>query len=136
MAGGRPTTLTPSVRENILTAIRAGNYRDVAAEWAGVSVYTLRGWCQRDKRDEEGPFHEFWLALLEAEKSAEILMVGLVVQAARDDAKYAEWYLERKFPERWGRDTARIRALERRLDDLERPAPPSYRASPSPPSAV
>ena len=123
MAGGRPTTLTPDVREKILTAIRAGNYRHVAARWAGVSPRTLQHWCKLGRDAKRGVMEEFLRALLKAEQDAEILMVGLVFKAAASDAKYAEWWLERKFPERWGRDTARIRALERRLDDLERPAP-------------
>jgi transposase len=120
MAGGRPTTLTPSVREKILTAIRAGNYRHVAARGAGVPLRTFTGWCVRGRRAKSGASWEFWLSLLEAEQSAEISMVELVVKAAQGDAKYAEWWLERKFPERWGRDTARITALEKRIDELEK----------------
>jgi transposase len=101
---GRPATLTPEKQEKIFTAIRAGNYRDVAARWAGVPLRTFRRWCQRGRKAKSGVFKEFWHALLEAEQSAEILMVGLVVRAAKINAKHAEWWLERKFPDRWGRE--------------------------------
>ena len=65
-------------------------------------------------------YEEFWQALLEAKQSAEINMVGLVMKAARDDAKHAEWWLERKFAQRWGRDTAAIKELTRRMDEYDK----------------
>ena len=120
MAGGRPSTLTPSVREKIFTAIRAGNYREVAARWAGVPLRTFWRWCQQGRKAKSGVYKEFWQALLEAELSAEINMVGLVMKAARDNAKHAEWWLRRKFPQRWGRDTAAIKDLDKRLRNLEK----------------
>lgn len=36
MAAGRPTKLTPEVQEKMLVAIRGGNYREVASQWAGI----------------------------------------------------------------------------------------------------
>ena len=36
---GRPTKLTPDVQEKIVQAIRAGNYIETAAAYAGVRMY-------------------------------------------------------------------------------------------------
>ena len=100
---GRPSSLTPAIIKKICGAIRGGNYRGVAAQWAGVPERTFWRWCQEGKEATEGPQHEFWQAILEAEKAAEIGAVELVMRAAAEDPKHAEWWLERKFPKRWGR---------------------------------
>jgi transposase len=100
---GRPTLLTDEVEERILRAIRAGNFRGTAAQWAGIGERTLRDWMKRGEEDEESREGLFRLRLLEAEQSAEIRMVGLISKAAEKDPKHAQWWLERKHPDRWGR---------------------------------
>ncbi len=100
---GRPSKLTPEVQARIVQAISGGNFRQVAAEWAGVSAKTLREWMARGAKAKTGPFAEFRAAVLEAERAAEIRMVALVMKAAADDPKHAEWWLERKCPSRWAR---------------------------------
>lgn len=95
----RPTKLTPQVQERILEAVRAGNFREVAAHYAGVGAQTLSRWMGRQRE----PYASFRQALLDAEAHAEIRAVALILKAAAEDPKHAEWWLERKFPERWGR---------------------------------
>lgn len=92
---GRPTKFTPETRQKVLTAIKAGNFREVAAGYAGISPATLRSWLARDP--------EFLAAVTQAEQEAEIRMVAIVAAAAAKDAKHAEWWLERKVHHRWGR---------------------------------
>jgi hypothetical protein len=100
---GRPTLLTDEVEERILRAIRAGNFRGTAAQWAGIGDRTLRDWLKRGEEDEESREGLFRQRLLEAEQSAEIRMVGLISKAAERDPRHAQWWLERKHPDRWGR---------------------------------
>ena len=38
---GRPSKLTPEVRQKVLTALKAGNFREVAAGYAGIAPVTL-----------------------------------------------------------------------------------------------
>lgn len=102
----RPCLLTPETEARILEALRAGNYRKVAAEYAGVDVRTFQAWMQRGKRSHKGPFGRFRRAVLEAERQAEMRMVALVMRAASEDAKHAQWWLERKHNARWGRKEA------------------------------
>lgn len=122
---GRPCKLTPDVRERILSALRAGNFRETACEWAGVSERTLQGWLNVGRREPNGPFGEFLRALLESERGAEIRAVGIVMKAAQKDAKHAEWWLSRKHPSRWSEKvhvtvdqelSAFLRACEAALD--------------------
>ncbi len=103
MPAGRPSKLTPELQAKIVQAISGGNYRAVAAEWVGVSAKTLREWMARGGKAKAGPFAEFRAAVLEAERAAEIRAVALVMKAAAEDPRHAEWWLERKCHGRWGR---------------------------------
>jgi hypothetical protein len=52
---------------------------------------------------EGSAFAKLAAGVVRAERDAEIAMGALVCAAAKVDAKHAEWWLERKFPKRWGR---------------------------------
>lgn len=104
LARGRPTKITPALIQTVVTTILAGNYREVAAQRAGISSDTFRRWMVMGSRGRRGLFAEFYSAVITAEHEAEIKAVGLVLKAAENtDARHAEWWLERKFHERWGR---------------------------------
>ena len=98
---GRPTKFTTEVRKKILWALRLGNYRKTAAEYAGISERTLCMWVARGEQGEAGEYREFLDQVLEAEQTAEVRALGVIHQAANKDWKAAAWFLERKFPERF-----------------------------------
>lgn len=99
----RPSKLTPEIEATICEYIATGNYRQVAGRAAGISKSTFEYWMRRG-RDEPGTIYErFVISVEEAEGRAELHAVKLIIQAAAGDAKHAQWWLERKFPERWGR---------------------------------
>ena len=100
---GRHSKLTPEVEERIVSSIKSGNFRNTAAKWAGIDERTLRRWMRAGSKSRKGPFKDFVRRVLEAEKAAEMRCVALVMKAASGDAKHAEWWLERKYPQRWGR---------------------------------
>ncbi len=83
--GGRPTKLTPHVQAVVIRAIRAGNYRQVAAEWAGIGAETMSRWMSRERE----PYIGFRQAVLEAERAAEIRAVRRIMRAAVKDPKVA-----------------------------------------------
>ena len=120
---GRPTALTADLRELICTAIREGNYREVAAEFAGVPKRTFRHWLARGRREPETVYGQLLHAVIEAERAAEIKMLEHVFRAAASDPKHAQWFLERKFPERWGSQRAEIALLKRQLAELQKKVP-------------
>lgn len=99
----RPVKLTPEVREKILMALRGGNWRSTAAGFAGIAKSTLRDWMAKGRQYPRSRFGTFRREVMEAEKQAEIRAVGLIMRAAGDDPKHAEWWLERKHHRRWGR---------------------------------
>jgi len=102
---GRPTKFTPETRDRILTALRAGNYRETACHYAGISHQTLRNWILKaDTPDAPPEYIEFLEAIERAEAEAEMVDIGLIRQAAQGGTwQAAAWVRERKNPERWGR---------------------------------
>jgi transposase len=101
--GGRRTKLTPEVHEKIVSAIRAGNYARVAAEYAGVGERTFYRWLQRGQEAQRGIYRQFWQAVKKAEREAEVRAVAIIQKHMEDNWQAAMTYLERKYPDRWGR---------------------------------
>ncbi len=122
-AGGRPTKLTQDLAEKIVEAIRGGNYAQVAAATAGISEETFYTWLKRGKDEAEGIYREFSDAVLAASGEAEQEKLDRLrreVLAEDGDWKAAAWWLERRFPKRWGKQQ-RLEisaALDTGLDDL------------------
>ena len=91
----------------ICTAIRAGNYAEVAARYAGISEATYYRWMQRGGEDsgagKSTRYCEFREAIKKAEADAEVRAVSIIQDAMPDSWQAAMTYLERKYPQRWGR---------------------------------
>jgi hypothetical protein len=46
---GRPTLLTPDTHDRIVQTVKAGNYLNTAAKFAGISVASLQSWMARGR---------------------------------------------------------------------------------------
>ena len=118
----RPTKLNKVVESKIISAIRAGNYIETAAAYAGINKSTLYDWLKRGEREKqrvqktpggrirkkETPFVEFSNAVEKALAEAEVRDVAIIAKAAEDQWQAAAWRLERKFPDRWGKRNVEI----------------------------
>jgi transposase len=118
---GRPTSLTPEVRDRIVQAVRAGSYISHAAEYAGVSRESVHGWIARgraerdrltsDPKAKPDPneliYAEFFHTVTRAEAEAVIEAVAAWKQAGRSDWRAAKEWLARRHGEEWG-DRAKI----------------------------
>lgn len=100
---GRSSKLTPEVQEKIVSAIRAGNYAKVAAGYAGVGERTFYTWMQRGREESEGIYQQFQRSVKDAEREAEVRAVAMVQKHMADNWQASMTFLERKFPDRWGR---------------------------------
>lgn len=101
---GRPTKLTPEVQDKIVAALRAGNYQETAAAYAGIHRDTFYGWMERGKNEPGSIYSDFSEAVERAKADAEVRDVALIDRAAADGSwQAAAWKLERKFPQKWGR---------------------------------
>jgi len=112
-----PNKRTPERRERILELLRAGNYMETAAACAGISKDTLYKWLSADA--------DFADAVKEAQAAAEALHISNIAKAAFDGTWQASaWYLERKYPDRFGRQDRRPEGADRievtlRFDDAD-----------------
>lgn len=114
-AGGRPRACDARVRAKILEVARTGAHRNVIASLAGISLRTLNRFLQDcenalEKRDsgrrltkEEAEFCQFCLDFHKSEIEVEIALLKLVREAAMSSPRAALAFLERRYPERWGR---------------------------------
>jgi transposase len=101
---GPKTSLTPEMQGRVIDAIRAGNYLDTAAAYAGIHRSTLHDWLKRGRsKNPEEPFASFVEAVEEAMGKAETRFVALIAEAAQTTWTAAAWWLERRYPDRWGR---------------------------------
>src|SRR4051794_33521992 len=100
----RPTKLTREVLDRIVQAIRAGNHREIAARSAGIGESTLYRWLARGRELERGLHRELVDAVAAAEADAEVHAVAVSRKAiVNGNPAAACRYLERRHPERWGR---------------------------------
>lgn len=120
MAGkGQPTLFTEERRKKILKAVSEGNYRADAAELAGIHPSTLQGWLRIGRKEKSGEHFNFFMAIVDAENSVKTRCIQGVLEAGRVDAKHYQWYLERKFPEQWGRDSYQLKEMQKAMDEIK-----------------
>jgi hypothetical protein len=95
---GRPSRLNSEVVGRYLMAIRAGNFREPAARFAGIGPATMYRWM-RDPRPEYAAFR---MALLQCEAEVEVEVIGNLMRLSRTCTRAGRFLLERRWPERWG----------------------------------
>ena len=100
---GRPTKLLPKVQADIVTAIRAGNYVETAAAFAGIDKKCLYAWLKKGALRQGRKYVEFRNAVKRAQAEAELRDVATIEAASRTSWQAAAWRLERKYAKRWGR---------------------------------
>jgi transposase len=106
---GRPTKLNEHTHEAIVTAVRAGNYVETAAQAAGIDTATFYRWMERGEADIENdvdtPFRGFCEAVQKAKAESEKIDLDLIAKAAGEgNWQAAAWRLERRFKDKWGRN--------------------------------
>lgn len=104
--GGRPTKFSKATADRILLALRAGNYAETAAAFAGIDKTTFYDWLKKGAAQSKGQLSEFSHAVEKAMAEAEMRDLSNIGAAAgRGEWQASAWRLERKFPDRWGRRT-------------------------------
>jgi hypothetical protein len=114
----RAGLLSPGRHKIIVEHLRAGHYRSVAADAAGVSRVSLWTWLRRGEAGEE-PYAALYLEVTAAEAEAEAEALANVRVAAREDWRAAAWYLEKKARKRYG-DVRANEIVDELLGVLER----------------
>lgn len=122
---GRPTKCTPERQGIILDALRSGNYAVVAAQLADIDEKTFYNWQAAAEEGRE-PYASFFQSVKKAEAEAENAAVQVVRAGGSGPESVnwqsSAWYLERKFPARYGKrdpQKAELAELDKRLKQLE-----------------
>ena len=80
---GRKSKLTEERQARLCEALRAGNTRAAAADYAGIGERTLYRWISRAEDEGEGPYWLLWQDIKKAEAAAEVRNVAIIQQAAK-----------------------------------------------------
>ena len=106
------------MQRKIVEALRAGNYREITAAYAGIAVSTLYHWLERGEAELEqrataeaedtqpqpmSAYAELSEAVTRAEAEAEVHAVASLRRAFTDDWRAAAEYLQRRHPKRWSK---------------------------------
>jgi len=98
--------LTPARSRAILAMIADGIFIETACAAAGVNSRTYRRWMVRaDEPGADPRYAAFRDAANVARATAEANAIRVITNAGKLDARHAEWFLERSFPNRYGRQT-------------------------------
>lgn len=109
----RRRSFTPETRETVVRWLTMGHFRDTACARARIDPKSLWRWLEQGRKDlesteEDGELSDharFYLDVEEAETSVESTMVGLIIAGSNEDLR---WFLERRYPRRWGKMATRI----------------------------
>jgi len=119
---GRPSKLTPQVRQKLLEAIRAGSYYEPACAYAGANYFVFREWMRRgegtDDRARTDEYAQFAKDVKEAEAQGELACVAALRTASKTDPRAAMWLLERRHSDRWS-STQKIKIQVEQAVDAE-----------------
>ena len=89
----RPTVMTEQVIDKLRQAFLIGATNLEAAHYAGITEKTLYNYIEK---------HPEYLQQIEAYKSEPILKAKQTVAKSLNEAKHAQWYLERKAKKEYG----------------------------------
>ena len=103
MPGGRPSKLTPERQERLEEAIAAGNYYETACTLVGIDYRTFRYWMEKGEAGVSKKYVQFFQAITHAEAQAEQNAITAWQRAFPDDWRAAQMFLERRHPDRWGK---------------------------------
>lgn len=133
---GRPSKFLPDVKEKIISALKSGANFRLAAEYAGIVQDTLIEWRKAGNSPARNRFSEFAEQVKNARAIAQTRNINIINKAAvggallnrrttrkRDGSEVTEetfsrgewqaaaWWLERSFPEEWGRPFPSMRMI-------------------------
>lgn len=100
---GRPSSFDPEKAKIIIAVVRAGNYVETAAAFAGVNKTTIYEWLKAGARGQSQELIDFSNAMIKADAEAEIVDNQTIGEASKTQWQAAAWRQERKHFTRWGR---------------------------------
>jgi transposase-like protein len=103
MSKKKKNKLTPEMIKIAAKLIEEGNYISHVAQALGIERRTFYTWLEQGKKATHGLKREFYEAVTQAEAKAVLRNIKIIQKAAETNWQAAAWWLERKFPEEFGR---------------------------------
>ena len=106
---GRPTILNKNIIDRLCEFISQGNWASTACNAVGIGESTFYSWKDKGERDiqnnKESVYKDFVEAIKKADAEAEAKVVSRFYEEATNPGSFVApaTYLERRYPERWGR---------------------------------
>lgn len=100
---GRPSALTPEVREGLLQAFRLGATVKIACGAMGVGETSFYRWMARGESATSGQYREFWQDVNVARDRGDLELLALVRKASKKDGRLALELLSRRHPKAYAR---------------------------------
>jgi len=104
---GRPTKLTPALKAKFVSYLSNGNTIKASCLAVGISQQAFENWMNRGEKEQKGVYFRFYMAVKKAQANFEIYCLNIINRASIRSWRAAAWFLERRFPERWGRRRVR-----------------------------
>ena len=100
--------LTKELIEKAVKIVERGNYYKVAIDVLGISEHTWYNWMRQGEVDTNKGVNslmaQFFQSIKKAEATAIDRNLSIIQKAAMEGNWQASaWYLERKYPEQWGK---------------------------------
>lgn len=116
-ARGRPTKLTPKLRDEFVSHIRRGCYIETACHLTGISKQSVFTWLKLGKNEDSRGKHRIFMDLVrKAQSETEQSLLQMVDGHAEKDWKAAAWRLERMKPKRYGPARLKVQEDEQQED--------------------
>ena len=109
---GQKSKITPELIELIVEHLKEGNYDMVAAQAAGITRQTFYRWIREGKKNKEGIYFDFYLAVEKAKAEGETELLHTIRKASSRSWTAAAWILERSRPQRWSLHKAKETAAK------------------------
>lgn len=103
---GRKTKLNPELQADFVKVLRSGNWIETACDYVGIHPDTYYEWMKRGESNSPSNqiYRAFREAVLEARAAVEMeCVIRIRMAGSKGNVKADMWFLERSFPERWGR---------------------------------
>lgn len=114
----RPAALTPECQKLIVGYLAEGNYLETACRASGITSATFRHWRQRaEQGDPDAQQYADFFAVCKTAMAVGEVNALREVKSGRQGWQGSAWYLERRYPGRWGKKD-KLELDMRKTDDM------------------
>jgi hypothetical protein len=96
----------PNLKSDIIEKIRDGHHPYTVARFCGILPETFMEWMKRGADGFNKDYYDFYIDVMSADAESEMAGIAQIQLQSYDQWTARAWLLERRYPERWGRQQA------------------------------